>query len=225
MNPTRTTVLPCLRSGLLLLTLIAVPTVGFAVTSDQVDNFEDGTVQNWSVGAQHPAPPVNVPDGGPGGPGDAYMLITAIGGNGPGSRLSVINLAQWAGDYVAAGITDIELDLLNHADVDLYVRLLFADPMGGPPANAAITVPVVIPAGSDWTHASYSIDPGDLIPLLGDPNLALSQATELRIFHSVDPEFPPDPVVARLGVDNIHAIGAPTPTMAGSWGRIRSLYR
>jgi hypothetical protein len=210
---------------LLVAALGLSPVAGGAVAVDQVDDFEDGTVQNWFVGAQHPAPPENIPDGGPAGAGDNFMLLTALGGNGPGSRLAVINITQWAGDYLAAGVTDIEVDLWNPSDSDLYVRLLFADPLGAPPANAAITDPVILPAGSGWTHAAYSIDPADLIPLAGDPGLALSQATEMRIFHSVDPEYPPDPIAARLAVDNIHALGGPTPVQESSWGKVRGLYR
>jgi hypothetical protein len=153
------------------------------------------------------------------------MLLTALGSQGPGSRLTVINTVQWAGDYLVAGVTDVELDLRNISMVELHVRLLFADPAIGPPENVAITEAVILQAGSDWTHAIYSIDPGDLIALQGDPNLALSQATEMRIFHNVAPEYPPQPVVAQLGVDNIRAAGGATPVRPSSWGALRGLYR
>ena len=82
----------------------------------QVDNFEDGTTQGWVVGllgAPSPAPPQNIPNGGPLGAGDNYLQLTSVGGSGAGNRLVVINLAQWAGNYTAAGVTFIGMDLRN----------------------------------------------------------------------------------------------------------------
>lgn len=101
------------RLGLVIpLCLLLVATAGTAsaapISLGQVDTFEDGTVQNWVVGllgAPHPAPPANIPTGGPGGADDNFMVLTALGGQGAGSRLSAINLAQWAGDYLGGGVT------------------------------------------------------------------------------------------------------------------------
>jgi hypothetical protein len=71
---------------------------------DQVDDFEDGTTQGWIVNLLGMAPPppgalpINVPTGGPGGLGDNFLRLASLGGNGPGSRLVVINLApRWTG--------------------------------------------------------------------------------------------------------------------------------
>jgi hypothetical protein len=46
-----------------------------------------------------------------------------------------MNATQWAGDYLAAGIDGIAMDLRNLGTTDLTVRLLLEDPMGAPPAN------------------------------------------------------------------------------------------
>lgn len=200
-----------------------------ALVLDQIDDFEDGTTQNWVVallGEEHPAPPENIPTGGPTGMDDNYLLVTAQGGQGPGSRLTVNNITQWAGDYPNSGVALIEMDLRNFSNEDLYIRLLFEDPTAGPPQNVAVTsVSVELPAGSDWIHASFSISPGDLTALEGDINTALANTTVFRIFHNEEPAFPPPPVVARLGLDNIQALSGPTPTDAASWGRIKSLFR
>jgi hypothetical protein len=166
---------------------------------------------------------VNVPSGGPAGDDDAYMHLTSIGGMGPGSRMSVINLTQWAGDYLTAGIDEIGMDLKNIMDTDLHIRLLFENPTQGPPTDVAMTEAFVVPAHSDWTHAVFSVGPGDLITILGDVNVLLSNTTAIRIFHGVDPVFPPEPIVAQLGVDNIQA-AAPTPTVETSWGRIKATF-
>lgn len=180
-----------------------------ALSIAQIDTFEDGTTQGWQVGdPTHPAPPVNIATGGPGGAGDNYLQLTAVGSSGPGSRLSAFNFAQWAGDYIAAGITSIYMDVNNFGPDDLSLRLLFADPAGGPPSNVAVTDAVLIPAGSGWQSIVFSVVPADLIAVIGDASLALANATELRIFHNPDPDFPGPgigiPIVsATLGVDNI----------------------
>ncbi|MHB8068448.1 MAG: hypothetical protein ACYDIC_11175 [Desulfobaccales bacterium] len=80
----------------LLVGSILQPASGWAVALGHIDTFQDGTTQHWIVGATpSPAPPVNVPSGGPAGAGDAYLRLTATGDlTSPGGRLSVINQTQ-----------------------------------------------------------------------------------------------------------------------------------
>ena len=52
--------------------------------------------------------------------------------------------------------------------------------------------------------------------VFGSVNTALTNATELRLFHNPAPAFPPPPigppaVNVRLGVDNITAAAVPEP--------------
>jgi hypothetical protein len=191
-------------------TAFSSPTIG------QIDTFEDGGLAAWGVGPGHPTPPANVADGGPGGAGDNYLRLTSIGGQGAGSRLSAFSMAQWAGDYLAAGVTSIEMDLRNDGPEDVVIRLLLAGPFGPfGPENAVVTLDsVALAAGSDWVHASFSLLPANLNVLLGTASGALSQAQELRLFHNPVPVFagPPGsspPVAAQLGVDNIQAVPEP----------------
>jgi hypothetical protein len=188
-----------------------------AVTITQVDTFEDGTTQGWGVGAgPSPTPPVNVADGGPGGTGDNYLLLTATGGNGPGSKLGAFNTAQWAGDYIAAGITQIGMQVKNFGPQDVYLRLLFADPTGGPPSNIAFTTNAILAqAGADWNFVVFDVSSAALTAGLGSVEQALSNATELRIFHNPVAAFPPPPVGppavnAQLGIDDIRAVPEPS---------------
>jgi hypothetical protein len=188
-----------------------------AVTIGQVDNFEDGTTQNWVVGLlgqPHAAPPSNAPTGGPAGVDDNFLQLTSLGASaaGSGSRLAGINfMGQWAGNYVAAGVSEIAMDVRNLGATDLFLRLAFSDPTAGPPANVAFsTTPVVLPAGGDWTHVVFPL--ADLTSGIGSVPAALGNTTELRIYHSTSPNFPNpvtpiDPVMAVLGVDNIEARG------------------
>lgn len=196
--------------------LCALPATMLAqVQVGQRDTFEDGTTMGWSAGPEHPAPPLNIATGGPAGAGDNFLFLTAIGGNGPGSRLSAINMAQWTGDYTAAGVGSISMDLFNFGPTDLYLRLLIADPVAGPPTNVAISSDAFfLAAGTDWTHAVFSFSPGALTPMLGTVDGALSDVRELRIFHNPDPFFggPPGsspPVLVNLGIDNITATPEP----------------
>lgn len=194
---------------------LMLPAAGSAVSVGQADNFEDGTTQNWGVGhfgATPPAPPVNVPTGGPAGESDNYLLLTAIPSDVidvPGSRLVVINDIQWAGNYPASGVGAITMDLNNLSSTDLFLRILLADPSDPlPPNNIAVSsVPVFVPAGSGWTFGVFPIGPGNLTALKGDVNAALANATEIRIFHNPVAGFPPPPVLVetQLGVDNIAA--------------------
>ena len=204
------------------------PGIAFAVTYGQIDTFEDGSTQDWTVAlggfGPHPAPPQNISTGGPAGADDNFLLLTAIGGNGPGSRLTVINPAQWGGNYLAAGVTAISMDVKNLGFSDLALRLLFEDPVGGPPTNVAVsTNSILVPAGSDWITVAFPITALDLTALEGDVTAALTNATETRLFHNLAAGFPGSAVVSQLGVDNIAAVPAPpaalllTTGLAGLW--------
>jgi hypothetical protein len=199
----------------LAVVLGALPASAAPILIGQQDTFEDGTTQGWVVsllGSPSPVPPVNVATGGPAGVDDNYLQLTSIGGGGAGSRLTVINPAQWAGDYLAGGVGSVSMDLLNLGATDLSLRLLFEDPAGGPPTNiAASTTPFVLGAGSGWVHATFGIAPADLTALMGDASAALSGATVIRLFHSDVIGFPGLPIVASLGVDNITAEAIPEP--------------
>jgi hypothetical protein len=203
-----------LRLTVLLLLIVLAPGLAWGLSIGQRDTFEDGTTDGWIVallGATHPAPPVNVATGGPGGADDRFLVLTSVGGIGAGSQLTAINLGQWSGDYIAAGISGIAMDVKNLGLTDLSLRLLFSDPGVGPPVNVAFsTVPFFLPVGRGWIPIHFSIAPADLTAQSGSVTAALRNATALRLYHSVDADFPGDPVVAALGVDNITATPEPT---------------
>jgi hypothetical protein len=193
----------------------------------QTDDFEDGTTGGWLInllGFGSPPPqalPTNIPTGGPAGSGDNYLQLGAVGGLGAGSRLVALNGAQWAGNYLATGITAITMAVNNFGDTDLLLRLLFENPMGAPPTDVALsTVPVSVPAHSGWMSVVFPITIADLTAETGSVASALSTTTFLRIFHNPQASFGPNgppPIAATLGVDNIAAIGAtsvPEPATA-----------
>jgi hypothetical protein len=203
-----------LRLMVLLLLIGFSPSLVWGLSIGQRDTFEDGTTDGWVVallGAIHPAPPVNVATGGPGGADDNFLQLTSIGGSGPGSQLVAINISQWSGDFITAGIFGIAMDVKNLGQTDLSLRLVFSDPGVGPPVNVAFsTVPYFLPAGRGWIPIHFPITPADLTAESGSVTAALQNTTALRLYHSADADFPGDPTVAVLGVDNITATPEPT---------------
>ncbi|QDV33874.1 PEP-CTERM sorting domain-containing protein [Tautonia plasticadhaerens] len=231
-------------SALVLLAAIGVlsPSAAFAdPIVGQVDDFEDGTTQGWTVNFAGMAPPpadalpTVVSTGGPGGAADSFLMLTSLGGNGPGSRLSVGNLdPRWTGDYLAAGVRAITMDVNNFGSTELALRLAFEDPTAGPPSNVAFsTDALIVPTGSGWMTVTFLIGPGDLTAGLGDVDAALTGATLIRLYHSPDPNFPnpvsPIPaVVAQLGIDNIAVVPEPASlvlTVTGLIGLCSSIRR
>ena len=208
------------RSAMLAL-LVLAPGAAHAVTLGQIDTFDDGTTMGWFVPGVSPNPPANEPSGGPAGAGDAYLKLVATGGSGPGARLSVLNASQWTGDYVAAGVTTIRMDVNNFGSSDLYLRLLFEDfEAPGPPVNLALSAEAVfVPSGSGWTTVAFPVTASDLVVPFGTAGGALADVDTLRIFHNPDPAFPGPgagipAVTVTLGVDNVTA-AVPEPATLG----------
>ncbi len=195
--------------------------MGFGVTIGQTDTFDDG-IFTWfagggPMGQVPPSPPAVIEDGGPAGAGDAFMWVTSVGGPGAGNRLVVMNAAQWAGNYLMAGIGAIEADVINLGQTDLTLRLYFEDPIPGPPQNEAVsTSGVNLPAGSGWQHVVFPISASSLTVLQGDLNTLLGATTILRIFSGLDADFPPGPLVGQLGINNIRAVST-VPEPAAFW--------
>jgi hypothetical protein len=186
----------------------------------QIDTFQNGTTDGWfagglGMGSVPAIPPQVVANGGPQGTGDRYLQVTGIGGNGPGSKIAAINMTQWAGNYLTPGISGIAMDLKNFGSTDLTIRLLFEDPMLGPPLDQAVTTfGAFLPAGGGWTHAFFAIAPGSMTVLSGSVTTLLSNTTLIRI---IDSPTPTDAVsiVGVLGIDNINAVPEPS-----SWAMV-----
>lgn len=207
----------------LVLASISASTAG-AVSLGQSDTFEDGTVQSWSTGPLgHPSPPTNIVSGGPSGADDNYLRLTALGSGGPGSRLAVFNGVQWSGNYLAAGITAISLQVNNFGPNEAHLRLRFLGSSGGPTNDVAITNAIVVPPGGGWSLITFTINPASLVTLQGSATAALSNASELRIFHNPAAAYPAPPtgppaITVQLGIDNIRAVPEPSALALTSAG-------
>ena len=177
-----------------------------AVVRGATDTFEDGTTNGWSTGFQNPLQPVNVGSGGPAGAGDNYLQASASGLAGPGGRLVVIGGPQWRGDYLAAGVTAITMDVRNFGPSEVSLRLYFA----GANLGSGLTQAFVLPAGGDWQAVNFSL--ASLLPngLAALPEL--TAVTDLRLYHDAGaPQFPGENIAAPVGIDNVAAVPEPAP--------------
>lgn len=191
-----------------------------AVSLGQIDDFEDGTTADWTEGVPSPNPPVNVPDGGPLGDGDAWLQNVSSGGSGPGSSLVMFNFEQWAGDYLAAGVSAIEADLANFGAEPLYMRIAFEGEGG---TQYGSTDAFVLPADGAWHHVRFDLLAVAVIAGSDTLEDVLASVTTLRILSAEDgPGWAGDRIVATLGVDNIQAVAA-VPAPAALWLLIGAL--
>jgi hypothetical protein len=198
------------RSSLFLrfaLLLIATPLTTNVLTLGQLDDFEDGTAQNWGTGA---GPASNISNGGPNGSGDNYLENTSSGGGGSGSRMIVFNSSQWQGNYNGAGITGLTMDLNNFSSQVLSMRIAFFVNSG---TGFVTTTPFSLGANSGWQHVTFALTAANFTTI-GSPgsfNALLSNFIgQLRILDSSSPSLLGDSVSATLGIDNVQAIPEPS---------------
>ncbi len=194
-----------------------------AITLGQVDDFQDGTPQGWTAGFSHPLPPSVSEDSGPAGGGDDALLIQTNGAEiGPGSKLAAFNQSQWLGDYTAAGVSAIKVDLSNPNSVALSIRVVL-DGLGGKFASDAFEL---APSSGVWTTALFPLDAAGLNAADGINNLpaTLSNTFDFRIIHNSAVSHQGAPVgvdgnvfAAQLLIDNITAVGVPIEQALGDY--------
>jgi hypothetical protein len=175
-----------------------------AILINQIDTFHDGTRAGWDGGITY----TNVATGGPAGDGDRYFRAATTG-----SHMGTRNDAQWSGDYLAAGVSRLEMDFRNEGTTSLSMRVMFL--AQGFADSWTSTTAFVVPADGHWHHAVFEINPTDLTNVgsgLFPYESALANVTRLLIRH--DPGSPSGPtqsvnVTASLGIDNIRAVPEP----------------
>ena len=200
---------PSLALFVLAMTFVAHP--ASAIVIGQVDDFENGTLMNW---AGAPGALINIITGGPAGVNDNFMQLTADG-SGQGGRLTTFNLNQWLGNYIAQGVTTLEIDLRNQGNVALSIRFAFkTENVQTTPGY--LTAPMILPVGGGWQHFSISITAANLIAVGGPAPYTTFFAggfEDFRIIHEVGTSnLNGDFVVGQLGIDNIRAVPEPTVT-------------
>jgi hypothetical protein len=180
---------------------VVLPALGLSV--GQVDTFESGTTLNWAGGAL----PTNIPTDGPAGAGDHYLRLSSNN-----SGLASFNATQWTGNYLAAGITSVAMDLRNQGSTDLSLRLSLFNTPGGE-FTTATAIP--LPADNQWRHIVFGLSAADLAYVgggTGNLSDALGSVGRLHLRHSTGAPMGSGqntPVTGILGIDNITALPEP----------------
>lgn len=187
-------------------------TVRAAIAGGNIDNFQNSTLQNWESGAT----PTNQPNG-QGGASDLYLQLTASS-----APLGAFNQGQWAGNYVAAAIDHLDVDLNNSGTDPLSIRVMLLTPgceSGGTACTAwTSTNATPLASGSGWVTASFSVKEADLTRVLGSDSYttSLQNVERVLIRHDDDTPSPPDTeptVSATLGIDDVTALPEPSASL------------
>lgn len=168
-----------------------------AVSLGTTDTFEHGSTEGWSTGDPSPNPPVAV---------DGYLLLSSTGISGPGGKLVAWPGDDFDGNYLAAGVSALAMDLNNLGPTTLSLRLYLDGPLG---STAVSKSAIVLPVGSGWTSVVFPMLPAAFD---GPATLVLGGVSQLRLYHGVAASYPGGAIVAQLGVDNVVAV--PEPGMA-----------
>jgi hypothetical protein len=198
------------RTLLLFSLLFSFSLLSGQVTLNQVDDFEDGTVNSWFENGSPSETNENVASGGPAGTNDNYLRDYTSGvGAGAGSRMVVRNITQWIGNFTSEGVNSIIMDV-RALTADVTVRVS----MTGPGGKFSSTTGVLIPAGSEWTQILIPITAADMTSVSDgfdggsagtDINVTLAGVTELRILSSINPAWRGQVTSAEMHIDNITA--------------------
>jgi hypothetical protein len=203
-------------------------TSAFGVVIGQVDTFQDG-LDNWQggVGGFSVAP-----TGGPAGAGDQYLQLSS-GASPLPPRLVGFNDSQWLGNFTAAGVTAVAMDLLNPGTTPLTMRVAIREGTSGSttPGYATSNADAfILPADGQWHHAIFDLDAASLTGFNSPQPLAtdLANVKDFRILESAAPSGVGDMVTAQVGVDNVTAVPEPSALVliaiaaAFLWRRTRS---
>ncbi len=176
-----------------------------AVTLGQVDDFQNGTTQGWGGSFTF-----NIADAGPNGVGDNALRVNS------NNRVVIINSTQWVGDYTAAGITQVLIDIRHDSAFPLEMRLGIAQGVFGKDGIGDTYVSaesISVPGDNAWHSITIPILAADLVPSFAntsdppDAAVALAGLTHLRILHNPDPnDFRGAQGTVEFFLDNIQVV-------------------
>ena len=181
-----------------------------AIAIGMVDDFQTGTTAGWGGGA----PTANVPNAGPAGTGDNALGVTVTSG-----RVALVSPAQWTGNYDAAGVTKILVDVRHQNAFNLQLRVGMASGPVGPGGSGDTYVSTVaVPVANDgqWRRVALSLSAADFIPHTANNNsspnaaAALANVSHFRILHNPVANFLGANGPATFFLDNIRAVPEPT---------------
>jgi hypothetical protein len=191
-----------------------------AISLGEVDHFS-ADLEGWKTGVQAgPGAVVRVAGGGPAGAGDAFLQVTVNPASTGILKMVVFNQAQWQGDFIAAGVTAVSMDVKFEGPDAMHLRLAFGTndaPIGGGDwfvSNDAI----IVPSGGGWTNIQFPISSmalGDYSGGEANYNDAMSNVATMRLLHvmSLSPfgDIVNTEAPTVVSVDNITALGGVAP--------------
>ena len=141
------------------------------------------------------------------------------------ARRIITGFPDSQGDYLAAGVSGIELDILADPVLVGSMRIF----LYGPGGAWSTLNPVMVPAGSGWGHFTFDLTAGELVsvppgsspqdlgPGTGVLTDTLASVQTFLLRHNTPPTPSPtgshdDHVTGSLGFDNITAV--PEPSIA-----------
>jgi hypothetical protein len=195
--------------------LLAMAPVGQAASILPPERFDSGDTAGWTTGVDSARPVIRA-TGGPAGEGDRFLLLTASGANGPGSRLAVFNDdPAWTGDLKGPGITGLALDMWNPPEsspLQMRLVLLGPDTTGNRWTSAEA---VAVANDGVWRSYFFPVDEGSFSRVLGNASYADLAGDAVRILLRHDsggPSAGGTTVQAQLGIDNLAFV--PEPSVA-----------
>ncbi|HEX6962141.1 MAG TPA: hypothetical protein VF175_09760 [Lacipirellula sp.] len=184
-----------------------------AITLGQLDDFQTGGVAGWGSPAGNTVTAV-IPNAGPLGPGDSALNVEA------NLKLLVTSGSQWHGNYTAAGIVKISMDVQHSNGFPLELRLGIANGLfsiSGSGDTYETIDAITVPNDGQWHRVTFDVMPTDFIDTFGnsidppDPAAALANVTHLRLFHNpASRQFVGEAVSGSFNLDNILAEGVAT---------------
>lgn len=177
-----------------------------AATLAHSSDFESGNKDGW----QHPVVNGNQTNIQSDGPVNDILLVTSSGGSGAGSRLVVPNsTAAWTGNYSSAGITGVQMDLVNNSGSNLSIRVGIEGGSGG---QKWISIMPVSLSPSNRGTFLFKLDSSSM----SSPNgsnfaAALADVSQIRILHNPTAgDFKGAKVPGSFTVDNITLVPEPS---------------
>ena len=210
-----------IKIWLAILLVVQLPEVAeCTITLNQVDSFTGGSTDNWTQGPRGIPNVSNVASGGPNGAGDPYLQLVS-GSFGGDSRPVTFNQTQWIGNYTAAGVGLIQMDLKNFGPTALPIRITISDvAITSPSASGySSTTAFSLPADGQWHLAKFNLNAASLTAVnspIDSLSVELTKIAELRFLSSTAPSVIGDFISAQIGIDEIIALPPPPSVWTGA---------
>jgi len=179
------------------------------VTLGQTDTFQTPDALGWTIGINSPLVPTVISTGGPQGANDGYLQVISTGSGKANSKLVMFNQSQWTGNYIAAGVTQINTQMANFGANPLSMRVAFQDSFG---TEYASTLGIPLPADGRWRAVTFDMTPSAFTVIQGTSPIeqSLADVGLLRILSAANgPAYIADTIAATVGFDNITAVPEP----------------